>query len=27
VAAGACFAVMPAITLVGNMPINLRVFR
>jgi Anthrone oxygenase len=27
VAAGACYAVMLAITLVGNMPINLRVFR
>ncbi len=26
-AAGACFAAMLAITLVGNMPINLRVFR
>jgi hypothetical protein len=27
IAAGACYAVMLAITLVGNMPINLRVFR
>jgi Domain of unknown function (DUF1772) len=27
VAAGACYAVMLAITLIGNMPINLRVFR
>jgi hypothetical protein len=25
--AGGCFAVMLAITLVGNMPLNLRVFR
>jgi hypothetical protein len=27
VAAGVCYAVMLAITLVGNMPINVRVFR
>ena len=27
IAAGVCYAVMLAITLVGNMPINLRVFR
>lgn len=26
-AAGSCFAVMLAITLIGNMPLNLRVFR